>query len=212
MAANKRALSRILSAGTLGIAGIAGLMMITFAYLGQKMNGDIDHPDADESLISQECLSDPSCDNPTILIRLAQAMAGGNESERELAKQLLERAIKKDELQPLAYVIMSYLHAKDAGALTPEAIAALQRSVEICRLCDNQELLRWRLEFVLRNWEAIPEDLRQAAIEGADVLRWRYEDEEFLAEQDAFALRNSVPFIEYIEALESPEIPDLRSP
>ena len=212
MGANKQGLIRNLSAGAIGVAGFVGLMMIAFAYFGQKMNGEIDHPDADESVISQECVSDPSCDNPTILIKLAQAMSGGNESERELARQLLERAMEEDQLQPLAYAIMSYLHTKDAGELTSEAIAALQRSVEICRLCDNQELLRWRLEFVLRNWEAMPEDLRQAATEGADVLRWRYEDEEFLAEQDAYALRNAVPFTEYVETLVSPEIPDLRSP
>ena len=212
MGANTSDLTQKLSAGVLGLAGLAGLILVVLAYTGQHMHGELDHPDADESVISQECIEDPSCEDPTILIRLAQAMAGGNESERELSRQLLTRAIENDDLQPLAWAIMSFLDAKDAGKMTPQAISALQKSVEICRLCDNQDLLQWRLEIVLRNWEEMPEELRLAAFEGADVLRWRYEDDAFLTEQEQFALRQSVPFAAYMELLQSPEIPDLRSP
>ena len=207
MGANMRDFTRILSAAAISIAGLAGLVLIGLAYLTERFDGTIDHPDADESMIAQDCITDTACKNPATLIKLAQAMAGGNESERELSRQLLTRAIEEDALRPLAWALMSYIDTKDAGQVTPSAIAALQRSIEICRLCDNQDLLRWRLEFVIRHWDSIPEDLRLAVIEGADLLRWRYEDTDFLEEQDLYALRHAVPYAETLEALDSPEIP-----
>ena len=212
MGANTWHLARILSAGVLCAAGAAAIFVVAQAYLDQRADRKIDLADADESAIAEACIADEACQSPSTLIKLAQAMAGGNESERALSRKLLDRAISQDNERPLAWAIMAFLDAKDAGSLSPAAITSLQRSFEICPLCDNQELLRWRLQFVLHHWDSAPEDIRKAVFEGADVLRWRYEDHDFLAEQDTYAITRSIPFDTYADGLTSPEKPDLRSP
>lgn len=212
MSTNAQVLMRYFSIGAVGIVGLTGLVSVAIVYFAQQMSHKIDHPDADESQISTECIENSDCDDPVVLIKLAQAMAGGDESERELSRQLLTRAINEDDQQPLAWALMSFIDSKDAGELSASALSALQTSFDLCRLCDNQELLRWRMEFVLRYWDQMPEDFRVAAAESADILRWRYDDLDFLLDQDAFALRNGIPFGDYLQALASPEIPDLRSP
>ena len=53
--------------------------------------------------------------------------------------------------------------------------------MDACPLCSD-ELISWRLNFVLANWGAIPEALRRKAFEHADLLRWVGPNTEFLAE------------------------------
>ena len=92
---------------------------------------------------------------------------------------------------------------KTGGKVNPAALDALTRSMDACPLCD-QKLIAWRFNFVLANWNSIPDPLRRRAFEHADLLRWIGPNAEFLAEMRVKARQNGIPFDAYRAAVETP--------
>ena len=191
-------LARYVSAAVLIAASAAALFLAITGLIEERATLAIDDADADESALARTCIADPNCKGPTRLLKLAEAMATGDKSERELARKLTERALNHDDLNPGGWALISYLETTEAGTFSEAATAAMRKSLEICRLCDNRELLRWRLSYILQTWKNVPEDIREGVFEGADLLSWRYGDDQFLQEQKAFANQYGIPFADYL--------------
>lgn len=115
------------------------------------------------------------------------------------------RAVSLDPSRAQAWARIAYLEYFEAHKVTPAAAEALGKSIQACRLCD-QELVRWRFNFVLANWSAVPEPLRQQVFESADMLRWAGEpaDADFLAEMRTKAKAAGIPYDQYRAAVATP--------
>jgi len=114
------------------------------------------------------------------------------------------RATELDPSRAFAWAQLAYLETRRASGKVNEAsLAALTRSMDACPLCDDA-LIGWRLNFVLTNWNTMPETLRKRAFEQADVLRWIGPNAEFLAEMRIKARQNGIPFDAYRAAVNTP--------
>jgi len=144
----------------------------------------------------------------------AQRSANYLETLSELALQLpapdvdkallaARRAVEADPSRAYAWATIAYLEAGKAKTATPASIDALGKSMDACPLC-SAELVRWRFNFVLSNWGAIPEAMRRRAFEHADMLRWTDGNGEFLGEMQIKAARAGLPFDAYRSAVKTP--------
>jgi len=114
-----------------------------------------------------------------------------------------ERATKADPDRAFAWASLAYLEYGKAKAVNPAALDALTKSMDACPLCSDQ-LIRWRFNFVLANWNAMPEAVRHRAFEQADLLRWSGVNGEFLAEMRAKANSAGIPYDVYRAAVNTP--------
>jgi hypothetical protein len=121
----------------------------------------------------------------------------------EAARLAAKTAVEVDPSRAHAWSLLAYLDSVKDGKITPAALDALTRSMNACPLCD-QDLIRWRFNFVLANWNAVPDELRRRAFEQADILRWIGQNREFLAEMRLKAMGAGIPFDEYRSAVETP--------
>jgi hypothetical protein len=110
---------------------------------------------------------------------------------------------KLDPARAHAWAQLAWLESRKNGKITAAALDALTRSMTACPLC-SQDLIRWRLNFVLANWGAIPDDLRRQAFEQADILRWIGQNREFLAEMRVKAEGAGIPFDDYRSSVKTP--------
>jgi hypothetical protein len=111
---------------------------------------------------------------------------------------------KLDPSRAYAWASIAHLEtARANGKVNEAAIEALTRSMDACPLC-AEDLIRWRFNFVLANWNAMPEALRRRAFEQADLLRWIGPHAEFLAEMRVKARQNGIPFDAYRAAVTTP--------
>lgn len=114
------------------------------------------------------------------------------------------RAVELDPSRAFAWAQLAQLEARRAsGKVNKASLEALSKSMEACPLCSD-ELIGWRLNFVLANWAEIPEGLRRKAFEQADLLRWVGPNAEFLAEMRIKASQNGIPFDAYRAAVKTP--------
>jgi hypothetical protein len=123
--------------------------------------------------------------------------------EAERAMQAAVRATARDPSRAGAWALQAYLETRKARQVNPAALAALSKSMAACPLC-SEDLIRWRFNFVLANWSAIPDDLRRKAFEHADILRWIGDNGEFLAEMRITAKQAGIPFDEYRSQVNTP--------
>ena len=123
--------------------------------------------------------------------------------ETEQAMQAAARATGKDPSRAGAWALQAYLETNKAKQVNAKALDALSKSMAACPLC-SEDLIRWRLNFVLANWTAIPDDMRRKAFEQADILRWMGDNGEFLAEMRIKAGQAGIPFDEYRSAVNTP--------
>jgi len=121
----------------------------------------------------------------------------------EAAYIAAQDAVNADPSRAHAWGLLAYLETLRAGKITPASLEALTQSMNACPLCD-QDLIRWRFNFVMANWGAIPDVTRRRAFEQADILRWIGQNREFLAEMRVKAERAGIPFDEYRSAVETP--------
>jgi hypothetical protein len=134
---------------------------------------------------------------------LAELGAQPATQDLEAAQLAAKKAVEADPSRSHAWALLAYVESVKAGKATPQALDALTRSMSACPLCD-QDLIRWRLNFVLANWTAVPEELRRRAFEHADMLRWIGQNSEFLAEMRMKAVGAGIPFDEYRSAVDTP--------
>ena len=114
------------------------------------------------------------------------------------------RATELDTSRAHAWAQLAHLETRRAsGKVNEAALNALTRSMDACPLC-SEDLISWRFNFVLTNWNAIPDPLRRRAFEQADMLRWVGQHSEFLAEMRVKARQNGIPFDAYRAAVKTP--------
>ncbi|MEZ5936989.1 MAG: hypothetical protein R3C52_02065 [Hyphomonadaceae bacterium] len=141
-----------------------------------------------------------------ILSELAQR-AAPNDPEAGLAAA--KAAVERDPTLAHAWASIAYGAAAHAGGVDEEAATALENSMNLCPLCDT-DLVAWRFEFVLANWDTIPERLRLKAFDQADILRWSGDHAEFLAEMRVKAEAAGIPYVAYLSQVDSP-VPALET-
>ena len=151
-------------------------------------------------------------DRPSyLLFAAADALDPHVETERRLGIELLQAGLDKSPHHSGALARLAYLQTLEDGRFSRQAAETLSKSISECGYCDR-DLIRWRLQFVLQNWQDTPEQLRISVVEGADFLRWWHADHEFLADAHAFARAELIPFKQYQSAVGSPirphELPD----
>ena len=113
------------------------------------------------------------------------------------------RATRRDPSRAGAWALQAYLETRKAKQVNAAALDALSKSMAACPLC-SQELIRWRFNFVLANWAAIPDGIRRQAFEHADILRWMGDNAQFLAEMRIKAQQAGIPYDEYRSAVDTP--------
>ncbi|HEV7692617.1 MAG TPA: hypothetical protein VGO52_17400 [Hyphomonadaceae bacterium] len=121
----------------------------------------------------------------------------------EAALALAARATSADPSRASAWAQLAWQEYLKAKSVSPASLDALRKSMEACPVCE-QDLIRWRFNFVLANWDKIPEDLRKAAFEQADILRWVGQNREFLGDMRLKAVRAGIPFDAYRTAVNTP--------
>lgn len=114
-----------------------------------------------------------------------------------------QASVQADPSRAHAWALLAYLESQTAGKVTPAALEALTRSMKACPLCD-QDLIRWRFNYVLANWNAVPDEIRREAFNQADILRWTGQNSEFLAEMRMKAAGAGIPFDDYRIAVDTP--------
>lgn len=122
------------------------------------------------------------------------------------SRRAAERALQLDPGLAFAWARLADIEALTAGKATAAGFQALRKSILACRYCSDA-LSAWRLKYVLANWSATPEDLRKLAFDQADVLRWRPENAEMLAEIRIKAIGLGIPFDAYRGAVDTPVRP-----
>lgn len=123
--------------------------------------------------------------------------------EAERAMQAAVRATRRDPSRAGSWALQAYLETKKGKQVNAAALEALEKSMAACPLC-NEDLIRWRFNFVLANWAATPDELRRKAFEQADILRWMGDNGEFLAEMRIKAKQAGIPYDEYRSAVNTP--------
>lgn len=124
-------------------------------------------------------------------------------ADKETALRLARQTVQKDPNRGSAWATIAYVESDLAKTANPASIEALRKSMDVCPLC-SPELIRWRFNFVLANWPAVPEDMRSKAFDQADMLRWTGEHAEFLAEMRAKAIARGIPYDAYRGAVDTP--------
>ncbi len=114
------------------------------------------------------------------------------------------RATQLDPSRAFAWAMLAYLETRQKGGKVNDvALVALTKSMDACPLCD-QDLIRWRFNYVLTNWAGMPEAIRNRAFEHADLLRWIGPNAEFLAEMRYKAGLSGIPFDAYRARVKTP--------
>ena len=144
---------------------------------------------------------------PAILLTAAQGLDLSAPESVELAKSLTAVAARKAPARPLTWAFMAYLEAYPMGKLGEAGTSAIRRSFEVCGYCD-EDLIKWRLEFVLSHWADIDEDLKLSAFESADFLRWWHLEYDYLDALRASAEEAGIPFSEYQRKIRTPVRPN----
>jgi hypothetical protein len=123
--------------------------------------------------------------------------------DAERAMRAAASATDKDPSRARAWALQAYLEYRRAKQVNPAVLEALSKSMAACPFC-SEELVRWRFNFVLANWTAIPDDIRRNAFEQADILRWMGDNGEFLAEMRIKATQAGIPYDERRSAVNTP--------
>ncbi len=183
-------------------AGVAAVMPMsrfaeqeieTWALVNANDDGIIEALQADWSVST----------SPDYLEALAEQGLGLEKPPIDTVHAIARRVVELDPSRASVWAQIAYLEAKQAGKINPASLDALTKSMAACTMCD-EELIRWRFNFVLANWIAMPEAVRRQAFEQADLLRWIGPNAEFLAEMRVKAQQNGVPFDAYRAAVNTP--------
>lgn len=133
---------------------------------------------------------------PAVMLAAAERLDPEDGSAVQLARDLTRRALSRNRHQPLGWASLAHFETRLSGAPNEAALNAFQVSLRQCAYCDR-DLLRWRLGYVLRYWDDIPEDIRLEVFRGGDFLRWWHLDNRFLAEARQLAEAQGIPFTDY---------------
>jgi hypothetical protein len=183
-----------------GILALAPIAQFSLKEIDERM---LKH--ADESGIAAALAQDwPHSASADKLETLSELSLELSTPDMGSAYAAAQRVTELDPSRAFAWANLAWLEAKRAsGVVNQASLNALARSMDACPLC-SEELIRWRFNFVLANWPAIPDAVRRRAFEQADLLRWAGPNAEFLADMRAKAQRAGIPFDAYRAAVNTP--------
>ena len=185
---------------TLGVAAIAPISHFTLVEAQTVMLQHADDAAAEQAL-EIDWSQSTSPNYVETVSELAMQMPAVDTGSAYVAAS---RTVELDPSRAFAWAQLAQLEARRAsGKINAASLEALSKSMDACPLCSD-ELIGWRLNFVLANWESIPEALRRKAFEHADLLRWVGPNAEFLAEMRIKASQNGIPFDAYRAAVNTP--------
>lgn len=183
-----------------GIAAIAPLSHFTMQEIQTRLLLQADQAGIEDSL-EQDWSQSTSPDYVETLSELAMQLPVVDTGSAYVAAS---RATELDTSRAYAWAQLAHLEMRRASGKVNEAsLNALTRSMDACPLC-SEDLIAWRFNFVLTNWNAIPDALRRRAFEQADMLRWVGQNTEFLAEMRMKARQHGIPFDAYRAAVKTP--------
>jgi hypothetical protein len=184
------------------VAGLVTLAsVVRFAAI---QIGDSSLAEADQATITAKLAEDwPAQRSADYFETLSELALQLPVPDMEKALLAARRTVEADPSRAYAWATIAYLEAGQAKAATPASIEALDKSMDACPLC-SVELVRWRFNFVLSYWGAVPEATRRRAFEHADMLRWTDGNGEFLGEMKIKAERAGLPFDAYRSAVDTP--------
>ena len=181
------------------VVGLAGIVQFTLDRLRADFLLNASATEARERLV--EIWPDSaSADYYEVLSELSQVH---QPADLEMAYLAAQRAVIADEARPYAWARLAYYATERAGGVNEETIRALAKSMTYCPLC-SQDLVRWRMNFVLSHWIDMPDVLRRKAFEHGDMLRWNGSNAEFLAEMRVKSRNLGIPFDEYRSEVNTP--------
>lgn len=102
--------------------------------------------------------------------QLAERASGLETPDTFSAQENILKALAISSNSPYAWAHLAYLRTVRAGNVTSGAVEALGQSIRRCLYCDN-ELIRWRLEYMLANWDELPDGFQVHARQHADILK-----------------------------------------
>jgi hypothetical protein len=163
--------------------------------------------EAQSEALGRPFLSDAAAGYYDVRMRVGMRMAP---SRLNGAAQSAEKVVARDPGNAFAWAVLAIAETKAEGGLTAKAEKNLRTSLKLCPMCDH-DLTRLRFRFVLENWTLMPEDLRRAAFNEAETLRWSGRDAEFLAGMKLWARDHGVPYERYDALVKSP-VPSMTRP
>lgn len=188
--------------GVMAIAAVAVVPMLGFAWQGVS-NWSLANatPVETQELLATNWPDSSSADYLETISELSLRLPEPDVASAFVASK---RAIELDPSRAFSWATLAYLETSRTGGTVNEvALDALTKSMDACPLCD-QELIRWRFNYVLSHWEQMPEAIRARAFEQADLLRWNGPNAEFLAEMRYKAQLNNIAFDAYRAAVKTP--------
>ncbi len=188
--------------GGIILAGLATLFPIV-NFAGKELETWTLLQAGDASVKADLAHGGPAGASPAYLEMLAELGVQDATRNTDAAYAAAQRAVKADPSRAGAWAELAWLDYSKAGKVTPAALDALEQSMDACPVC-NQDLIRWRFNFVLANWRDVPDDLRRRAFEQADILRWVGQNREFLGEMRVKAELAGIPFEAYRSAVKTP--------
>lgn len=186
--------------GWFGLMAMGGLAVIVSGWLAWREAAMLTQAASSPVAVKDAWTQSGSPDFLEVAAEQALRLPKPDEAAAYLAAK---RAVELDPARAFSWATLAYLESRRANGVNDEVINALSRSMAACPLCD-QSLIRWRFNFVLGNWSAIPDELRRKAFEHADLLRWMGDNAEFLAEMRFKARLHDIPFDAYRAAVDTP--------
>lgn len=186
--------------GWIGLMAMGAAAVIVSGWLAWREAAMLTQAASNPTAVKDEWTQSGSPDFLEVMAEQALRLPKPDEAMAYLAAK---RAVDLDPTRAFAWATLAYLEAKRSNGVNEEVVDALMKSMTACPLCD-QALIRWRMNFVLSNWEDIPDDLRRKAFEHADLLRWMGDNAEFLAEMRFKARLHGIPFDAYRAAVNTP--------
>ncbi len=190
----------------IALALSAGLWFAALTLHDHKQQLAIEAGATEPLAQAQTFLSGDEFAPATHFIRLAEVLSGEGDAHDDIAARLLREGLARRPSDGEAWALLAFVETRRAGRFNLAAQDALKQSMAVCPYCDR-DLMRWRLEFVLRHWEETPRGLRIAAFSGADVLRWWHLDSEWLGQIRTAAIRRGIDFDGYRRAIDTPVRP-----
>ncbi|MBI1340915.1 hypothetical protein GC169_12010 [bacterium] len=121
----------------------------------------------------------------------------------EASRRMSALVLDADPSRAFTWARLAYLDWATDREMTPAAVSALDRSIQACPMCDDA-LVRWRLEFALANWDAVPEATRRAAFMHMAALPDTTANVEFTASARIRSNAAGIPFDAYLDDARSP--------
>jgi hypothetical protein len=163
--------------------------------------------DGQRDALAQAFLADADATYYDVRMRAGMRLTPAN---LEGAAQNAAKLVERDPRNAFGWAVLAMAEARAAGGLTANSEKDLRTSYSLCPMCD-QDLTRLRFQFVLETWTLVPEDLRRAAFNEAETLRWTGRDAEYLAGMKLWARDHGVPYERYDALVKSP-VPSITRP